>query len=302
MRLRGILRSPLRRGDVYTGIVCLLPSLAVIAVFVVFPIFFSLFLSFHKWAILTPEKPFVGLANFQRMFASPEFWQCLGNTFLYTAGVVPVGAAASLGLAVLLDRAVAGSGFVRTAFFLPAVASTVVVAVLWQQMYDLAGPFNSLIKFLGFAPREWLGEPSVAMFATVLPQAWAALGVSGLVYLAGLSAIPDELYEDAEIAGAGVHERFVTITLPHLRPLIGISLVGWIMSAARTAEQVFLLTSGGPANATYVVGLDIFNQAYVYIKFGYAMAEVWLLVAVILVFSIYQMRAIRGGQIRVLGS
>jgi ABC-type sugar transport system permease subunit len=149
-------------------------------------------------------------------------------------------------------------------------------------------------------PRNWLGETDTAMFAVVMSQAWSTLGVSGLIYLAGLSSIPEELYEESELAGAGLLDRFLAVTWPHIKPLAGIGLVGWFVSAARATEHVFLMTGGGPGGATYIVGLDIFTQAYVNIRFGYAMAEVWLMAAVILAFSIYQMRAVRRGQISLL--
>jgi ABC-type sugar transport system permease subunit len=114
--------------------------------------------------------------------------------------------------------------------------------------------------------------------------------------------IPESYYEEAELSGAGLVERFKAVTLPFLKPLLGISLVGWLLSVVRTAEHVFLLTGGGPNGATHVIGLDIFDQAYVNVRFGYAMAEVWLLVSVIMVLSIYQVRAVRAGQIRMMGA
>ena len=252
--------------------------------------------------VLREGGVFIGLQNFYDVIVSPLSQKAVFNTFYYMFISFFLTFLGPLVLALVLANLRRGAFLVRSAFFLPAVASSVVVALLWRQMYEIDGAFNGLVSLLGFPPRDWLSEPSVAMFATVLPQAWATLGVSGLVYLAAISSIPEALYEDAEMAGAGVAERFTNVTLPHLKPVIGITLVGWLMTAARTAEQVFLLTQGGPDNSTYVVGLDIFNQAYVYIKFGYAMAEVWLMVSVILVFSIYQMRAVRSGQLKVMGA
>jgi multiple sugar transport system permease protein len=276
------------------------PAIILSVAFGVVPLFMGLKMSLFT-NVLREGGVFIGLENFYDVIISPLAQTAVINTMYYMLISFFLCFLGPLILALVIANVPRGAFLIRTAFFLPAVASSVVVALLWQQMYDIGGAFNSLVSLLGFPPRDWLAEPSVAMFATVLPQAWATLGISGLVYLASISSIPEALYEDAEMQGAGITERFLNVTLPHIRPVIGITLVGWLMSAARTAEQVFLLTQGGPENRTYVIGLDIFNQAYVYIKFGYAMAEVWLMVSVILVFSIYQMRAVRTGQLKVLG-
>jgi len=119
------------------------------------------------------------------------------------------------------------------------------------------------------------------------------------VYLAGLSTIPEPLFEEAEMAGAGLADRWSMILWPHLKPLIGISFVGWLLATARTSEHVLLLTAGGPEGSTHVIGLDIFRRAYVDIHYGSAMAEVWVLVSLILILAIFQMRAIREGQLKV---
>ena len=143
-------KSPLKGEDLKTGLICLLPSAIVVLVFIVFPIFFSLFLSVHEWSILTSEMDFVGLGNFDRMFHSREFWLTLKNTFVYTIGVVPIGAAASLGLALLLNRKLFASGFFKTAYFLPVITSTIAVAIVWFWIFDTNnGLLNIIIRKLG---------------------------------------------------------------------------------------------------------------------------------------------------------
>jgi multiple sugar transport system permease protein len=294
MRLRGILRSPLRRGDVYTGIVCLLPSLAVIAVFVVFPIFFSLFLSFHKWAILTPEKPFVGLANFQRMFASPEFWQCLGNTFLYTAGVVPVGAAASLGLAVLLDRAVAGSGFFRTAFFLPTITSIIAIAVVWLWVYDDAnGLFNTLLRALRLKPVRWLTSTRTSLLSLVIMTVWKNAGYHMVVFLAGLQAIPPSLAEAATIDGAGPGQRFRYVTWPLLAPTTVFVLVTNTIFTFQVFGPIYVMTGGGPVRSTSVIVYYLYQRAFEFQEMGYASAVAWVIFLILISLTVLQMRLSR---------
>ena len=294
MSLRDILRSPLRRGDVYTGIVCLLPSLAVIAVFVVFPIFFSLFLSFHKWAILTPEKPFVGLANFQRMFASPEFWQCLGNTFLYTAGVVPVGAAASLGLAVLLDRAVAGSGFFRTAFFLPTITSIIAIAVVWLWVYDDAnGLFNTLLRALRLKPVRWLTSTRTSLLSLVIMTVWKNAGYHMVVFLAGLQAIPPSLAEAATIDGAGPGQRFRYVTWPLLAPTTVFVLVTNTIFTFQVFGPIYVMTGGGPVRSTSVIVYYLYQRAFEFQEMGYASAVAWVIFLILISLTVLQMRLSR---------
>lgn len=275
-----------------------LPAIVLAAVFGVIPLFLGLKMSLYDH-VLRDGGTFIGARHYLDVIVHPRTARVAMNTAFYLALSFVLGFIAPLVLAVVLSSLRVGAWIVRTAFFLPAVASAVVVAILWQQMFEIGGPFNAFVGLLGFGERRWLAEPSTAMLGVVLASAWSTLGVSGLTYLAGLSAIPDSLYEEAELSGAGLMERLQHVTWPHLQPLILINLVGWLITSVRTAEQVFLLTGGGPAEATYIVGLDIFNQAYVSIRFGYAMAEVWLLVALILILSIYQMRAVRTGQVRV---
>jgi len=278
-----------------------LPAVLLAVLFGLLPFLFGIKMSLSSH-VLRAGGTFAGLSNFTEVIVSPLTHHAAMNTVL----MVVVSFFLCFLVPVALALVLAGFPFwklpIRTAYFLPAVASAVVVTVAWQKMYDFGGPFNDVMSFLGVAPRKWLAEERWAMVALVFAQAWSVIGVNSLIYTAGLSMIPESFYEEAELSGAGLVERFKVVTYPFLRPLIGVSLVGWLLSVVRTAEHVFLMTGGGPNRATYVLGLDIFNQAYVNVRFGFAMAEVWLLVSVILALSIYQVRAVRTGQIRMLGA
>jgi len=294
MKLRDILRSPLRRGDLYTGIVCLLPSLAVIAVFVVFPIFFSLYLSFHKWAILTPEKPFVGLANYARMLSSPEFWECLGNTFLYTAGVVPVGAAASLRRALLLDRAVAGSGFFRTAFFLPTITSIIAISVVWLWVYDDAnGLANTLLRWVGLKPVHWLTSTRTSLLSLIIMTVWKNAGYHMVVFLAGLQAIPPSLHEAAIIDGASPRQRFRYVTWPLLAPTTVFVLVTNTIFTFQVFGPIYVMTGGGPVRSTSVIVYYLYQRAFEFQEMGYASAVAWVIILIQIALTVLQMRLSR---------
>jgi multiple sugar transport system permease protein len=294
MRFRDMMRSPLRRGDFYTGIVCLLPSFAVVVVFTVFPIFFSLFLSFHKWAILTPEKPFVGLANYQRMVTSPEFWQCMKNTALYTLGVVPVGAAASLGLALMLDRPVRGSGFFRTAFFLPTITSIIALSVVWLWVYDDAnGLLNIALRAVGLKPVRWLTSTDTALVSLIIMTVWKNAGYHMVVFLAGLQAIPETLYEAARIDGAGAGQRFRHVTWPLLVPTTAFVLVTNTIFTFQVFGPIYVMTGGGPVRSTSVVVYYLYQRAFEFQEMGYASAVAWIVFLVLIALTLAQMRVSR---------
>ncbi len=294
---RGSISRSVTVSRVLAALALFLPAFGLAIVFGILPLLDGLKMSMYSQVMRDGGTP-VGIANYFDAVTSPDTHIAVVNTLSYLLISFALGFVAPFLLALVLSGLPRGRFLVRSTFFLPAVASAVVVAIVWQQMYDFGGPFNDFAALLGFAPRRWLDDPSTAMFAVVNAQAWSTLGIAGLTYLAGLSVIPEVQYEDAEILGAGLKERFVNVTYPHIRPLLGINLVGWLIATTRTAEHVFLMTGGGPGKATHVIGLEIFDQAYVKIRFGYAMAEVWLLVAIVLMFSIYQMQAIRAGQLK----
>ena len=292
--------SGLARREIPLLLVLFLPGAVLSAVFAAFPLVYGFKMSLFT-NILRDGGVYSGLGNYLDVLTSGTTRVALINTLQFMAWSFLFGFLCPLALAIALSGFRRLQLLARTAFFLPAVANAVVIALMWEQLYSPTGFMNLLAKILGFPPQDWLGNPRMAMFSTVFAQAWSTLGVSGLIYLAGLSTIPEELYEETVLVGAGLWDRLTAVTIPYLRPLIGVSFVGWLLSAARTAEHVLLLTAGGPGQSTYVFGLDIFKQAYINIQFGYAMAEVWLLMAVIMVFAIYQMRAIREGQLKVAG-
>jgi len=288
--LRSALHSPLRREDFFTGIICLAPSLLVIAFFVVFPIIFSLYLSFHEWAILTPDKPFVGLDNFERMFSTPEFWQALKNTFLYTVGVVPVGAAASLALALLLNRTILGSGFFRTAFFLPVITSTIAIAVVWLWVYDdNIGLLNLILRGLGFQPVRWLTSSKTALLSMIIMNVWRNAGYHMVIFLAGLQSIPESLYEAATIDGVNTFQRFRYITWPLLVPTTVFVLITNTIFTFQVFGPIYVMTGGGPARSTSVIVYYLYQRAFEFQEMGYASAVAWIIFIILIGLTLFQL-------------
>jgi multiple sugar transport system permease protein len=288
--VRSVLHSPLRREDFFTGIICLAPSLLVIAFFVVFPIIFSLYLSFHEWAILTPDKPFVGLSNFERMFSTPEFWQALKNTFVYTVGVVPVGAASSLALALLLNRTIRGAGFFRTAFFLPVITSTIAIAVVWLWVYDdNSGLLNLILRGLGFRPVRWLTSSKTALLSVIIMNVWRNAGYHMVIFLAGLQSIPESLYEAATIDGVNTFQRFRYITWPLLVPTTVFVLITNTIFTFQVFGPIYVMTGGGPARSTSVIVYYLYQRAFEFQEMGYASAVAWIIFIILIGLTLFQL-------------
>ena len=289
-------RSPLFWEDFWTGLLCLSPSVLVTCVFVVFPILFSLYLSFHEWSILQPQKPFVGLANYQRLLNSAEFWQALRNTVIYTVGVVPIGAAISLGLALLLNRRLRGRAFYRTAYFMPVVTSTVAIAVVWTWIYNPQyGLMNYLLRLVGLSPSNWLADPRWALPAIIIMSIWKNAGYHMVIFLAGLQEIPEVYYEAASIDGAGALGHFRHITWPMLRPTTGFVLITSTIFSFQAFGPVYVMTGGGPMRSTTVVVYYLYQRAFEFLEMGYASAIAWVLFLIIFVLTIVQFRYTRKG-------
>lgn len=296
--IRGRPSAGLSRKAIGVLLALFAPGLLLSLAFAAYPLAngFGMSLFAH---VLKHGGTFVGAGNFVDVILDPVAGRAVAVTLGYLAWSFVLAFVGPLVLAIVLSGFRRLQAVMRLLFFVPAAANAVVIALLWKQMYAPAGAVNLVGHLLGFAPVDWLARPGTAVFAVCAAQAWAGVGINGLVYLAGLATIPESLFEEAEMVGSGLTERWTTILWPHLKPLIGISFVGWLLAAARTSEHVLLMTAGGPDRATHLVGLDIFKRAYVDISFGMAMAQVWLLISLVLVLAIYQMRAIREGQLRV---
>jgi len=283
--------SPLRREDFITGIICLSPSLLIVIIFVIFPILFSLGISFFDWRIITQEKPFVGLANYVKMFTNPEFWNALKNTALYTLGVVPVGAAISLGLALLLNRNIRFSGFFRTAFFLPVITSTIAVAIVWLWIYnDHNGLLNIILRAVGMKPVTWLTSSKTALLSVIIMSIWKNAGYHMVIFLAGLQSIPESFYEAATLAGAGPFQKFRYITWPMLVPATLFVLVTNTIFSFQVFGPIYTMTGGGPVRSTTVIVYHLYVRAFEFQEMGYASAAAWVVFLLLIAMTFLQFR------------
>jgi len=277
----------------------LLPSLLILLVFIAFPLFYSFYLSFHQWSILTPERRFVGLANYRVALSSPEARNAYKVTLLYSLGSIPLMTMSSLGLALLLKGPMRGLSAYRTALFSPVIMSTTVTAIIWSWVFDPHyGPFNYLLSLFGIRGPNWLIDPHWALPALIITALWKYVGYYMVIFIAGLQSIPRVYYEAARLDGAGWFSQLTQITLPLLRRTSTFVLVMATINSFQTFSLVYVMTGGGPMDSTNVVVHYIYREAFEFFRMGYASAVAWLLFIVLFILSLLQIRYIGRGSRR----
>ncbi|MDX1429192.1 MAG: sugar ABC transporter permease [Rhodothermales bacterium] len=270
------------------------PTLIVVAVFIVFPIAFSFYLSFHEWNMFSAERAFVGIDNYARLLADPEFWMVFKHTLVYTVGTVPVNMALALLVAVVLNKKIKGRKFLRAAFFTPVIVSTVAAAVIWRWIFDPnLGLLNYTLSAIGLPTVNWVNDPTAAMASLVIVGVWKTFGINMVLFAAGLSAIPVHYYEAAEIDGAGSLQKFWRITVPLLAPTTLFILVLSIIGSFQVFDLVYVLTYGGPLGSTKVLVFYLYEHAFKFFNMGFASAVAYLLFGVLFVLTLFQIRLFR---------
>ncbi|UMB72292.1 carbohydrate ABC transporter permease [Mycobacterium paraterrae] len=289
--------APRRRGSSQRrarfGRLFVAPNLAAVAVFMIFPLGFSLYMSFHNWDMFGAPT-FVGLANYRSLFAKdPLLVIALSNTVIYTVGTVVPTVLISLGVAGILNRKIRGIGIFRTLIFLPLAVSSVVMAVVWQFVFNTNnGLLNIVLGWIGVGPVPWLVDPKYAMAALCIVSVWRSVPFATVILLAAMQGVPENLYEAARLDGAGELRQFVSITVPLVRSAISFVVVISIIHAFQAFDLVYVLTgrNGGPETATYVLGIMLFQHAFAFLEFGYASALAWVMFAILLVLTVVQLR------------
>lgn len=283
----------LRREESLAAYLFVSPWLIGLLLLTAGPILVSIVYSFCRYDVLHPAE-FVGLENYARLFTDdPMFWKSLGNTAYMMLGV-PVGMAAGLAIAMLLNTEAKGMRFYRTVFYLPAIVPMVASAILWIWVLNPeVGLVNSMLRMLGVGdPPNWLQSASWAFgskSAIILMGLWSA-GSGMIIWLAGLKGIPQHLYEAAEIDGAGPWRRFFHVTLPMLSPYIFFNLIMGIIGTMQIFTQAYIMTEGGPDDSTLFYAYYLFNNAFRYFKMGYASALAWILFLIILALTLLQLK------------
>jgi multiple sugar transport system permease protein len=267
----------------------ILPNLIGFVVITLVPVIAAFALSFASWDGYNPPQ-WVGLKNFRRLLKDDATMTALRNTVYYAAGHVPLTMLAALGLALLLNRKMRGVAFFRAVAFFPYITSMVAVALVWNMLFNPEfGPVNQLLQALGIAHGPgWTTSTSWAMPAVIVTSVWRDMGYYMILFLAGLQAIPKELYEAAEVDGASAWQRFRAVTVPGLRPTTFLVLILLTVQSFKVFDLIFVMTGGGPGEATLVLSQQIYQTGIVDGEYGYASAISVLLFLLVLVLTLTQ--------------
>ena len=279
--------------DWLQGYAFLAPSFIVLMVFIYLPVVYAFGLSFFRWRILRGEPTFIGLANYEFLLTSEDFWQAMWNTVYFALGSIPTGMALALFIAILLNRPLRGLALYRTAYFLPTITSLVAVSVVWLWIYHPdVGLMNYLLNLFGLPSVRWLNEPRSAMPALILLGIWRGLGYNVVIYLAGLQNIPQHLYEAAKIDGANRWQLFRHITWPLLTPTTFFILIIAVINSFQAFTQIHVMTQGGPLGSTTVIVYYLYQQAFQQFNMGYGSAIAVVLFLIILGLTLIQVKVL----------
>lgn len=275
----------------------LLPAMIILGTFLIYPLFASIWYSFHEYNVVHPAR-WIGLANYQKLLTDDVFKTAFRNTLIYSAGVIPGLVLLSLLMALLVNRPGKGITFFRIAFYIPVITSIVVVGIVWKWMYFEDGIINSLLRALHLVSRPipFLSNPDIALYAIIVVTIWKASGYYMVLYLAGLQSLARELDEAAIIDGANQWQRLWYVTIPLLRPTITLVTVIASIGAMKVFGEIYVMTSGGPADRTNTLVYYVYKQAFTFLNMGYASAVAVVLFLFLIVLSVASIRVSeRGG-------
>ena len=277
--------------------IALAPVLVLFFYVRIIPIAFSVVLSFYRWNLISPRKPFVSWSNYVQLFADDNFILALKNTTIYSFSSVILSTMLALPLAVFLSRKSRLSAFYQTIYFLPVITPLVPMSLAWKQIYDYNyGILNYGLSLFGIPSVAWLTEPDIALWAIIIMGVWKAVGYSLVLFLVGIRNIPAEYVEAASLDGASAWQRFWTITLPLLKPILLYVLVTATINSYNVFTQVYVMTLGSqaaPGQALRVLVLDIYQNGFQYFHMGYASAEAVTLTLIVLGLTVIQFGLVR---------
>jgi len=288
-------RSTLNRRRNLAGFLFVLPAVLFTLAMFIFPLLMTLWMSLHNWPLLG-QAAFLGIQNYVDMTRDGQFWSSLWFTTLYTLLVTPPIFLLAFALALLVNSALRGIGIFRTIYFLPVVIGLGTSSLLWVWLLnDRVGIINGLLLDLGLIERPiiWFVDRNLAMLAIVVSIVWKTVGFSMILLLAGMQAIPDELYQAAMVDGASYRQRLAHIMLPLLRSTFALALVLSVIGSYLAFDQFYIMTRGGPQNQTITAVYWIFNNSFTYYKMGYGAALSIVLLVILGILSIIQLRILR---------
>lgn len=263
----------------------------------IYPAFNAFYLSLTNWDIVSVEKDMVFFENYFSLSEDPLFWKTLGNTFKYVIYGLPINLVLSFLIAYNLNKLKWGLGIYRTLYFIPFMTSLVAVSWVWRWLYQPLplGFFNNLLSLFGIPEQPFLMAPSQALPSILAPTIWVQMGFQVIIFLAGLKAIPQSVYEAADIDGANNRQKLFRVTIPLLRPTIIFLVITGTIKYLRIFTQVYSMTyqgNGGPLNSTKPLVLYIYNTAFQRFDMGYASAMTVVLFLIILVITLFQLKVL----------
>jgi multiple sugar transport system permease protein len=274
----------MRRSRQLAGLLWTAPWWLGFLFFLAVPMAMSLYLSFCDYPLLQPPV-FTGTQNYRQLAVDPVFHKVLGNTFIYAAGAIPLGTLVAVLLAVLLNRRVRGQGIFRTCIFVPTVVPVVATAVLWLwALNEQYGLLNQALGVAGIGGPAWLASPGWAMSSLILVSLWG-VGSPVVIYLAGLQDVPEELYEAARLDGASPVRQFWHVTLPGISPVILFNVIIAIIGTWQIFALPYVMSNPGPERGTYFYTMYLYDNAYRFLKMGYASAMAWIQLVIILALT-----------------
>jgi ABC-type sugar transport system permease subunit len=274
--------------------VFLLPSALLIAVFVLWPIVQSAWMSLHDWTFFQKTHPFTGLENYAELIGDPRFWNAFGNTFVFTVVTVPAQIVLGLVLAIRLQRTRWWSVFLRSVFFFPVISSFATMAIVWKFILSAdVGPTAAWLRGAGIVPIDVLASPDFALAAVIFVGLWKNVGFTMVILIAALQDVPESLNEAAVLDGAGPWQRFRNVTLPAIRQAMLFSSVIAVIASLQVFDQVYVMTNGGPLFRTETLVTYMYEVGFSQFRSGYASALAWVLFLIIMLVSLVQLRLFR---------
>lgn len=267
----------------------LLPALLILGLTVFYPALQAFYLSFTQYDLIDSPK-WTGLANLKRLWGDRVFWQTLRNTLLYLGCVVPILVIVPLGLAILVNQKLRGIRWFRVAYYTPVIISMVVAGIAWKWLYADNGLLNQALRLIGFSEGiPWLTSPSWSIFSVMAVTVWKGLGYYMVIYLAGLQAIPEDLYEAAAIDGSDGTRKHWDITVPLMQPYLLLVAVISAISATKVFEEVYIMTQGGPLNSSKTIVYYVYEQAFQNLEISYACTIGLVMFLIILALSVVRL-------------
>lgn len=285
------LRFKSKRQEILTGYLFVLPDLAGLVIFVIIPILYAIFISFHEWDLIS-QKTFVGLRNYQELLSDNQWWAALLRTFQFTLIYVPVLLILSLLFAVFINL-LKGKilSFVRTSFLMPFAITSVISATLWMFLYnEKQGFLNAILRAFGIPALAFLGDIHQAMVSVIAVVVWINLGYNMILFLSAIKEIPITYIEAAQLDGANPWQVFRHITMPSIKETGVFVLITSTIASFQILDQIMVMTRGGPSSATEVGVLYIYRQSFDFLKMGYGSALSVILFLILLLFSLLQFK------------